>query len=231
MLSLVFKAFFFLIAAAVFFASTWWSEVKEWLAARELTTLVAREAEAMEARLADLRRHWGWLQIEVEPDVDPGDAGFPTASGALAVLDQDGAPIEIAPDPPAIAELSLAAPASRRARLFAQYWVSRVHERFPAVVGTWDKASLASTRLWLCKEMRASRPYTVRRQEENGQVVREVRYRRGMHTHQIAACVDWLVTLAHRGTLAQQAQEKIRQARRPNWIMRLLGYNETSSRW
>lgn len=204
---------------------------REWMEARELTTLIGDLSFTLEDRLREIRRGWGWLQVEAEPEVPEIFEADPLASGAFGVVDGEGRHGEIAPDAPPLNELSLTTFPSRRAQLFAQYWVSRVHERFPAVVGSWDRASLACTRLWLCKEMRADREYTTSRRGPNGEVVREVKHRRGMHTHQISACVDWIVTLAHRGTLEQQALERVRASMQPNWFMRLLGYKEPIRSW
>lgn len=194
--------------------------------AHRLTSEVGREAEAMEGRLAECRLNWGWAEDYVPYEVTDEEQ---TASASIIALDEDDNPIELHPDPPRADELSLAIP-SRRARLFAQYWVGRVHERYPRVIGDWKEASLACTRIFLCKAMRENREYYVwRTVDGERQLVRKMR--RGYHTHQIAACVDWIVTLAHRGSPSQQAQIKLREQVRPNWIMRLLGLGNSVAVW
>lgn len=137
----------------------------------------------------------------------------------LAVVGPDGEPGELAPDFPLEPLACSDSPGGRRARAFRRYWVSRVHEQFPLVVGSWEDASLACTRRWLCQEMRSPRRYYVR--DANGSLT--LKHKRGMHTTQIAACVDWLVTAAHVGTPAQAHQRAIRDQLRPNFLMRWLG--------
>lgn len=196
------------------------------LRARALTKLVEREAELATARLGQFRALGGWAEEEEDPEPEEFRV---LKSGEIAATDQDGVPISLPPDAPAMSELTHEQ-VSRRARNFMQYWCARVHEKF-SVVGNWDRAALACTRIWLCKAMKEPRTYYVSVAQADGRVVREPRHRKGMHTSQIAACVDWIVTAAHRGTIAQAAQVKVRNESRSNWIMRLFGVDDTVGGW
>lgn len=186
------------------------------LRAYALTKRIARLGEQTQEslELADAEPSDGALPPQVQVGAQCGD-------GSSLVLNEKGeAVVECAPDAPSNSELRERL--SRRARLFASYWVNRVHEEYPRVVGDWDEASLACTRRYLTKIMKEPRLYYVRKRER-GQWVYEKKYKRGMTTSQVASCVDWIVTLSHRGTDEQLAQLAARQAEQPNWLMRLLG--------
>lgn len=197
-----------------------------YLRARALTKLVECEAETGVARLGHYRARGGWMD-------DDDDLEAPEykvlRSGEIAAQDRDGTPITLAPDAPSMSELSHAV-LTRRARLFMQYWCARVHEKYN-VVGNWDKSALACTKIWLCKVMKEPREYYVSVAQENGGVVRERRCKKGMHTSQISACVDWIVTAAHKGTVAQAAQNRIRHDSRPNLLMRIFGISDCAGGW
>lgn len=210
------------LAGGVFLTGRARKTIAVFLRARALTKLVDREAEVAAGMLAHYRAQGGWAEEE-------DDAEAPEykelRSGEILAQEEDGTPISLPPNAPAMSELSHAQQ-SRRARNFMQYWCARVHERF-SVVGNWDKAALACTRIWLCKAMKEPREYYVSEAKADGAIVRVRKCKKGMHTSQIAACVDWIVTAAHKGTIAQAAQERVRKAARPNFLMRIFGITET----
>jgi len=148
----------------------------------------------------------------------------------VAVVSEDGALAEMAPSYPENFKACDRGPLGRRASAFKRYWVARVHEQYPRVVGNWDDAALACTRIFLCKAMREPRDYYVT-DVVNGRPTKRKVHRLGMTTTQIAECVDWIVTAAHIGTPAQAMQREIRRGLKPNWLMRVFGVHDYAGSW
>lgn len=154
---------------------------------------------------------------------------LPSTSFAVLVSGEEE-PGEIAPDFPEQPLSIGTSPASRRGAAFRRYWVARLHEAYPRVVGSWDESSLACSRMYLCKAMREPRKYFV--EDKIGQnVTLRARFKRGMTTQQIASCVDWIVTAGHLGTPEQAAQRAIRESLKPNWLMRMFGVRTSVAGW
>lgn len=158
-------------------------------------------------------------------DADPlrHDLEFLPGGSIMALVSSDGEPGELPPDMPDGPLVVGEGPIGRRAAAFRRYWVARVYERYPRVVGDWSEASLACTRLYLCSIMKEARKYYVEDKQTDGSVKLRAVFRRGMTTMQIMACVDWIVTSAHYGTPAQAAQRAVAESMRPNWLMRMFG--------
>lgn len=224
---------------------------KKFVRALELTTQASVSAQAM---IAMLDNDWRCGR-SVEPTQDDClDARWPypdVPPGTMAIVGSEGEVGELAPDCPDEPLSYGDTGEGRRAALFRRYWVARVHAEYPRVVGNWDPAALAATRLYLCKAMKEPREYYVRvtTKEEEGRKVTyphpewrpdvcgefgttyRKKYKRGMTTMQIEHCVDWLVTAAHMGTPAMAAQEALRDSMRPNWLMRMFGLQKYRTAW
>lgn len=147
----------------------------------------------------------------------------------FAAVNSEGMPGELAPECPPMKELLgfRTVGVTRRMRRFMKYWVDRVHEDYPRVVGDWSKPSLACTRRHLVKIMREPRIYYIQARVPGGDMKMVKMFKAGMHTHQISSCVDWIVSLAHAGTAAQHVQEAVICQLKPNWFMRLFGLTDS----
>lgn len=225
--------------------------------ALELTTQATCSAEAM---IAMLDNDWRCSRSIIPTGGRFVDAAEPSPQvdvGAVAIVGPDGEVGELPPDCPPEPMTYGDDGLGSRAALFRRYWVARVHAEYPRVVGNWDEAALAATRLYLCKVMKEPREYYVRvRKEEvigadgKPRLVEVVhpeqepdscqdflhvgyrkKFKRGMTTMQIESCVDWLVTAAHMGTPAMAAQEALRESMRPNWLMRMCGLTRRRTAW
>lgn len=215
---------------------------QKFVRALELTTHASVEAEAfLNLMECDWRRVHGvgMLQHATQDAEDLMDEPLEQADGSYAVIvSKEGDPGEIAPDMPEGPLSCGEGHLGRRAVLFRRYWVARVHEQYPRVVGDWSEPSLACTRLFLCKAMKEPRVYYVEQTETRWVDDKEVevtklvrKCKRGMSTSQIAHCVDWIVSAAHLGTPAQAAQRRLVQEMKPNWLMRMFGLRQSPTSW
>lgn len=201
--------------------------------ALELTTQVAREAAQV---IRVMGSDW---------KVGPPDYGYPPAPGLeilledaallpsgsfAAIISKDGEIGELPPDVPENLMATSTGEIGRRAAAFRRYWVARVHQQYPRVVGCWDEASLACTRLFLCKIMAEGRKYYVE-DRRDGKTVLVPKFKQPMYLYQIEACVDWLVTAAHMGTPKHAVQQAVRADLKPNWLMRMLGLKPGLATW
>lgn len=198
--------------------------LKVWRAAR-VTARLRGEAERRYLSMSGDNLFQSDNEIPEEVDLE----GITEMEGGrrFAAVNNEGKPGELPPVCPSMQELTARAPVglTRRMRRFMKYWVDRVHEEFPRVVGDWSEPSMACTRKYLARIMREPREYYVRaRVGDKHQMVKM--YKNGMHGHQIAACVDHIVTLAHAGTTAQHVEKEVRRELKPNWLMRVLGLSE-----
>lgn len=230
---------------------------RKFVRALELTTQATCSAEAM---IAMLDNDWRCSRTTVRTGggyVDGSQPSPPMEVGDVAIIGSDGEVGELPPDCPEEPMTYGDDGLGSRAALFRRYWVARVHAEYPRVVGNWDEAALAATRLFLCKAMREPREYYVRMRKEEviggdgkphvidvvhpeqcpdtfsclQNVSYRKKFKRGMTTMQIERCVDWLVTAAHMGTPAMAAQEALRESMRPNWLMRMCGLTRRRTAW
>lgn len=200
---------------------------RKFVRALEVTTRATCEADVfMAAWEDDWARGTGHGHMESpdqggdslvdEPELQPDGA-------YMAVVAPDGEIGELPPDMPEGPLVVGAEARGRRAAAFRRYWVNRVLEQYPRVVGNWDDAALACTRVFLCKAMRAPRKYYVEEAVAGKGVKLRVKYKRGMTTSQIGYSVDWLVTAAHAGTPGMTTQRAVQANLRPNWLMQRFG--------
>lgn len=95
---------------------------------------------------------------------------------------------------------------SPRTRRFMRYWVAKVYERFPNVIGDFSPSATGCTRKWLCEQLAKGRPG-----------------RGPLHMWQRVAVVDKITALAHIGTQDRLMLDMMLEASKPTWYERLLG--------
>lgn len=209
---------------------------RKFLRALEVTTRASCDAEMFVSMMEHDWTHGGSRLVGYDPGsqdasvLSQGPAEL--ADGSFLVLvGKNGEPGQLPPDVPLDPMAGGTGREGRRAAAFRRYWVARVHEVYPRVVGSWEESSLACTRVFLCKAMREARQYYVEEAEADGSTKMKLKFKRGMCGYQIEACVDWLVTAAHLGTPNQAAQAAVRASLKPNWLMRMCGLHRHPATW